>query len=419
MATQSDTVTELEARLAEVEAGIEKLCQARIDIHRQLNNLRDPIASRLPLEISSRIFLFCVPPPQVYGTLSAPVLLLRICTSWTEIALFTPVIWANLHLELPDELSPEFVHLLEAWLARGKACPLLLSLEGPPDLHPEIKRLVAAHAQRLIALEIHTHSYLSLFADETVFPALELIYVYDPRQIETQNILDALRASPRLETFGSDAHIVLDEIVSQNDAHGVHQTLRNLNIGASFWTPTSVLPYLTLPALYGLEVMILDVNLLECLISFLTRSPRLRTLTLQVHAAERSWPRHCVEHLLDTIPNLQTLRMTTRTDSQAPDFQDTLIEVLTNSKYLPELTQLTLAASQVPAVHWYTTVTTMLYNRSNTLRSFALQWPAIQEGGTVVLPAEPKEEDKNVFRQLSREGMKIDLGPYFRFLDEE
>ncbi|KAK7028651.1 hypothetical protein R3P38DRAFT_2375472, partial [Favolaschia claudopus] len=84
--------------------------------------------SHRPPTISSRIFLFCVPPPQVYGTLSAPVLLLQICTSWTEIALFTPMIWANLHLELPEELTPEFIHLLEAWLARGKACPLLLSL---------------------------------------------------------------------------------------------------------------------------------------------------------------------------------------------------------------------------------------------------------------------------------------------------
>ncbi|KAJ7046940.1 hypothetical protein C8F04DRAFT_938210, partial [Mycena alexandri] len=67
---------------------------------RQLNALRDPIA-RLPLEISSEIFLQCVPSYPQPDVCAAPMLLLNICDAWTNIALSTPAIWAALVFDNP------------------------------------------------------------------------------------------------------------------------------------------------------------------------------------------------------------------------------------------------------------------------------------------------------------------------------
>ncbi|KAJ7896395.1 hypothetical protein B0H14DRAFT_2430988, partial [Mycena olivaceomarginata] len=66
---------------------------------RQLNAVFDPMA-RLPLEISSEIFLECLASsgcgtgsrPEL-GALRLPMLLLNICHAWTDIALATPSLW--------------------------------------------------------------------------------------------------------------------------------------------------------------------------------------------------------------------------------------------------------------------------------------------------------------------------------------
>ncbi|KAJ7774949.1 hypothetical protein B0H16DRAFT_1408086, partial [Mycena metata] len=95
------SVKDIEARIDELSAEIERqknildqLERSRKVAYRQLNAIRDPVA-RLPLEISSEIFLQCLslsprPPadPRV-----APMLLLNICNAWTNIALSNPALW--------------------------------------------------------------------------------------------------------------------------------------------------------------------------------------------------------------------------------------------------------------------------------------------------------------------------------------
>ncbi|KAJ6510707.1 hypothetical protein C8R45DRAFT_775783, partial [Mycena sanguinolenta] len=60
-------------------------------LQRQLNAVHDPIA-RLPLEISSQIFLQSLPHPKP-GASDVPMLLLNVCNTWTDIALSTPDLW--------------------------------------------------------------------------------------------------------------------------------------------------------------------------------------------------------------------------------------------------------------------------------------------------------------------------------------
>ncbi|KAJ7860505.1 hypothetical protein B0H13DRAFT_1550229, partial [Mycena leptocephala] len=65
------------------------------DIRNQLNGILDPM-TRLPLEISSNIFVRCLPDRLDRCVASpdvAPMLLLDVCRSWRKIALSTPSLW--------------------------------------------------------------------------------------------------------------------------------------------------------------------------------------------------------------------------------------------------------------------------------------------------------------------------------------
>ncbi|KAJ7120409.1 hypothetical protein C8R43DRAFT_853873, partial [Mycena crocata] len=52
----------------------------------------DPVA-KLPLELSSDIFLRCLPDDPAPNEAVAPMLLLRVCHAWSDIALSTALLW--------------------------------------------------------------------------------------------------------------------------------------------------------------------------------------------------------------------------------------------------------------------------------------------------------------------------------------
>ncbi|KAJ7641727.1 hypothetical protein FB45DRAFT_1054162 [Roridomyces roridus] len=100
-------------------------------LQRQLNDLRDRIA-RLPLEISSDIFIRCLPSrpgPEIFP--SIPMLFLEICSTWTDIALSTPALWARVHFELSRPRG--FNQLLTLWFQRSGGHPLHISVTGLMD----------------------------------------------------------------------------------------------------------------------------------------------------------------------------------------------------------------------------------------------------------------------------------------------
>ncbi|KAJ7608327.1 hypothetical protein FB45DRAFT_715068, partial [Roridomyces roridus] len=79
---------------------IKELKQQKRVAQQELNALGDPM-SRLPLELSSLIFKKCVPldlDDLKPDPLTAPMLLMRICRSWTQIALATPSLWTCIHV---------------------------------------------------------------------------------------------------------------------------------------------------------------------------------------------------------------------------------------------------------------------------------------------------------------------------------
>ncbi|KAJ7283327.1 hypothetical protein C8J57DRAFT_969623, partial [Mycena rebaudengoi] len=107
--SMSDAVAVLRARLADISSNItrqrkvlEDLERSRTDTLHLLNTMLDPIA-RLPVEISSEIFVHCLPDSDYLrpSPTISPLLLLHICTAWANIARSTPALWDTIHVYSP------------------------------------------------------------------------------------------------------------------------------------------------------------------------------------------------------------------------------------------------------------------------------------------------------------------------------
>ncbi|KAJ7666658.1 hypothetical protein DFH06DRAFT_1184409 [Mycena polygramma] len=147
----------LQARIdqfsAEIELQKEVLKQlelSRIYVQRQINAIRDPMA-RLPLELSSEIFVQCLPlelehrSPKVDGG-TAPMLLTNVCHAWAAIAISTPALWAGIHVEHPR------VDILAVWLQRAQNHPLSISLHDSFD--NDVAAILGQHAKQLKHLRV-------------------------------------------------------------------------------------------------------------------------------------------------------------------------------------------------------------------------------------------------------------------------
>ncbi|KAJ7453657.1 hypothetical protein B0H11DRAFT_271519 [Mycena galericulata] len=150
---------ELEERIEKISADIEvqrevlkTLERSKILYQRQLNAARDPLA-QLPLELSSKIFLLCLPPLPEPRAHQIPMLLLNICTAWTDVALSTPALWADIRVVFPRANLKGFRELLAIWLQRAHNRPLSISLSNPFD--EGVAPIVWEHGQHLKRLELH------------------------------------------------------------------------------------------------------------------------------------------------------------------------------------------------------------------------------------------------------------------------
>ncbi|KAJ7792857.1 hypothetical protein B0H14DRAFT_3159926 [Mycena olivaceomarginata] len=141
-------VAELQALTDQLSADIDlqkevlkQLGEKKSAAQRRLNAVRDPFA-QLALELSSKIFLECLPPyhPYPYAD-DAPMLLLNVCNAWTDIALSSPALWAAIHMESPG------VELLEVWLQRARHCNLSVTLHNA--LCKDVAVVLGQHGKQL------------------------------------------------------------------------------------------------------------------------------------------------------------------------------------------------------------------------------------------------------------------------------
>ncbi|KAJ7924453.1 hypothetical protein B0H13DRAFT_1706754, partial [Mycena leptocephala] len=197
------SVEEIQARIAQLSVDIEmqrellrQLENSKISAQRQLNAIRDPVA-RLPLEISSEIFLRCLPPFRpTPGARSLPMLLLNVCSAWTHIALFTPALWASIDLEFPG------VEILQLWLDRAQRRTLSISLRR--SLGNGVSSILRKYAEQIKQLELYEENVdvASLSFD---LPCLEILTFgspdYDPEDLYALSlppIMGLLSLAPNL-----------------------------------------------------------------------------------------------------------------------------------------------------------------------------------------------------------------------------
>ncbi|KAJ7302081.1 hypothetical protein DFH08DRAFT_906008 [Mycena albidolilacea] len=133
----------LRARIEEISSEIDlqkellrKLERDRSVAQRQLNSVVDPVA-RLPLEISSEIFLQYLDLFSTAEERGARQLLLNICNTWTTIALSSPALWSTIEIQFPGQ--PRGLPIvLPMWFERAANRPVSLFLYGDLSIldHP-------------------------------------------------------------------------------------------------------------------------------------------------------------------------------------------------------------------------------------------------------------------------------------------
>ncbi|KAJ6448473.1 hypothetical protein C8R45DRAFT_848856 [Mycena sanguinolenta] len=100
-------------------------------IEAKLRAIVFPVLS-LPVEITSRIFIECLPDNDVSpSTAHAPLLLTRVCRRWKDIAIATCQLWNSLRVDLVSSHGTIMVSrgtIFQTWLSRGRQQPLSLTI---------------------------------------------------------------------------------------------------------------------------------------------------------------------------------------------------------------------------------------------------------------------------------------------------
>ncbi|KAJ7235986.1 hypothetical protein C8J57DRAFT_1479332 [Mycena rebaudengoi] len=225
-------------------------CSSRTDMQRQLNRLLDPI-TRLPVEISSEIFILCLPDSGPAGyrrpNPGAALLLPRICTAWADIAHSTHTLWDTIHIDFPH---PEgFEHVFHSYLARAQSRGLAFTLTG--------------YDQRSFAL-LWPESALPVASAN-----LTALTLYAPFALDPAGVLSMLRATLWLV----ECTLIIAHHNGPRPDSLTLPCLQSLSLGKnSYACDLHLLKYLSVPALRRLTILGIRNDVDEALfVSFLTR----------------------------------------------------------------------------------------------------------------------------------------------------
>ncbi|KAJ7509577.1 hypothetical protein B0H11DRAFT_2270001 [Mycena galericulata] len=306
------SVHELEARIEKLSADIARQKEILTDlekskslVQRQLNAVRDPVA-RLPLELSSEIFVRCLPPFPEPGVQHFPMLFLNICNTWADIALSIPTLWAAIRIASPR--AEEFPELLTTWLQRARNRPLSVSLSDTSDDSQGVPPIIWQYASRLKHLELcYDQGEDSDASEEDLFPVnllgssnsgplplletLRIRYLPHPYLSEYAGyrgpqILQLLRLAPNLVKCMFDyvqpvyGLGVIDETLVLPNLRRLSFGILQYAVNDESQSDDRILMCLTLPCLESISLSMLEISGGD-LLSFLKRSsPPLRELIL-------------------------------------------------------------------------------------------------------------------------------------------
>ncbi|KAJ7645953.1 hypothetical protein DFH06DRAFT_580505 [Mycena polygramma] len=417
------SATDLLAHIEELSSAIDvqkevlkNLNAKRIDAWRSLNALRDPI-SRLPLELSSEIFVCCLPDSPGPDSGSAPTLLLGVCHRWSSIAISTPSLWNTVYSDCPLD-APNFDKLLEIWLGRAQSLPLSLHLLGPGGSLDHVLPVMMQRASRVEDLELSLKNGLDFeeMNTQSNFSSLKKMRIVIRRTMSTamnaRESLEMLRAAPRLSWCEFEGMYY-----RRNDTQPpellIHPSLQHLYFGRPLqesddlfgWSSTYILQYLTLPALRTLRITELDINR-DQFTSFLVRSsPPLQSLAMEIIPVLEGPSRMATHDYFRVIPSLTDLELLCTDNSSFTG----LVEVLaTTHDLLPNLRRLTFRTgytvrgySEDPE-HWEHLLSMLTSRRFQSFRFIFV----LSVGGHHL----PEDDVLGALRRLADEGMDLYVG---------
>ncbi|KAJ7302101.1 hypothetical protein DFH08DRAFT_991933 [Mycena albidolilacea] len=247
---------------------------------RHLNAVTDPVA-RLPLELSSKIFIHTLPLLPVPAAIDAPLLLLNICSAWRNIALSTSALWDAIHISAWTEGSKE---LVPKWLECAGDRPLSISFNGNgTEIDYDVVSVIWERGEQLKNLEIFDcQDGIQLWKGTSPgpLPKLEILHIFggagDAWGLPSPHISELLCLAPNLIECLFE-HLPLSFSVPASQRI-ILPNLRRLLFGGDGALPGSANEVLDSLSLPGLEVLVAGVRC-DILLPFLKRSsPPLQVL---------------------------------------------------------------------------------------------------------------------------------------------
>ncbi|KAJ7640390.1 hypothetical protein DFH06DRAFT_1052815 [Mycena polygramma] len=425
------SVERLRARIAELstEIGRQKEVLRNLEtdkslLQRRLNAAVDPVA-RLPLELSSEIFIQSLPPsssPGEHPSLQhAPLVLLSVCTTWKDIALSVPALWAAIRIDFP--CTEGFTDVLTAWLQRAHNHPLSISLRGPGAFDRAATDIIWRHSRQLKHLEVCHHPIDVDDEEEAPNGGAVVDFLggcpgallglqtlafrarsgdYSDGYAGTP-IVNFLRLTPNLVECTFDLGPIHD--LESPTKFLVLHSLRRLSFGE--FGDDDLLNWLSLPGLTAISVSLWGACVNDLLLFLKRSSPPLRELV--VKADNRPLTTTHLDECLRLVPTV--VRFEIR--RPIPEFLEEFFDMLAEAPYLlPSLQSLIICPSSLRGVHrgpfprLWPALSRALSSRRAHIRHVYIELPG-RPGPEI---AWPWGNTLSALRELKAEGMQLYIG---------
>ncbi|KAF8213910.1 hypothetical protein K438DRAFT_1927157 [Mycena galopus ATCC 62051] len=365
-----DFLAEIDAQIFKTKEALKELKKHRISVQRHLASVATYPVLTLPVEITQEIFKQCLPFAEhsslALGELElcAPMVLLRICRQWRDIALSTPELWSTLSLTF-DTITPGVVvpkpgaieAYIDQWFGRAALRPVSLAMGfHRKDEDPlaecifsigRMRRLINRYSSKLqyLELDLCQDDVRELDLDTMEFPTLQKAtfneHVNAPES-DPHDPADVFDNAPQLfsvcltghasssyyglpwlqlTTFEGDVYNLelfklapnLTEVICSFDSrHTVppisHSRLQSLTLicNVAGEETQDILKCLTLPALQCLRISEMYDTTYSSLRSFLLRStPPLTTLSIRADNDGFADCQECLSSVAATLEDLE------------------------------------------------------------------------------------------------------------------
>lgn len=213
-----------EARVTEGRNNLANLKQEFADTRLTLDKLEallSPIRL-LPMEVIREIFTHCLEVNNYdhVGSISIPLFLTHVCSSWRTIAINKPDLWTQIWVVIEnDDKRPGWPAIVKLWVERSRELPLSFHIQES-ETHNHLKNPDSVFFRTLDILTPQSHRWKSVelvnrnfqavgeiewfrkLPERREFPLLESLTLQTRKMDakETTRLTEMMRASPRLHT---------------------------------------------------------------------------------------------------------------------------------------------------------------------------------------------------------------------------